>query len=332
MKTPKKILIVGYGSIGKRHAENLISNFNVKLIIYTKRKDLDFKNKNILVYDSLDKCLAEEPDIGFITNETKFHLPVAIKLARHGLDLFLEKPLSDSLHQIDLLQKLIKQKKLITQMGCNWRFHPCISKIKKIVEKNSLGKIITIHVENNSYLPDWHPWENYRTGYSANKKLGGGIVLTQIHELDYMYWFLGSVKEVSSITGHFSNLEISADDTSVNLLTFQNKTIGELHLDFFQRPDFKSCKIRGTKGVLYWDTDTNYIKIYNSRKQIWEIKFKPKNYKKNSMYVDELTHFMKCVDQRKQTINDLSQGIKTLKIALSIIKSSKLKKTIKVLN
>jgi len=89
MKTPKKILIVGYGSIGKRHAENLISNFNVKLIIYTKRKDLDFTNKNILVYDSLDKCLTEEPDIGFVTNETKFHLPVAIKLARYGLDLFL---------------------------------------------------------------------------------------------------------------------------------------------------------------------------------------------------------------------------------------------------
>jgi len=88
MKTPKKILIVGYGSIGKRHAENLLSNFNVKLIIYTKRRDLDFKNKNILVYNSLEKCLKEDPDIGFITNETKFHLPIAIKLARHGLDLF----------------------------------------------------------------------------------------------------------------------------------------------------------------------------------------------------------------------------------------------------
>lgn len=323
MKNRKKILIVGYGSIGKRHTENLLSNFDVDIIIYTKRNDLSFKTNKIKIFNSLDKCLKENPDIGFITNETKFHISIALKLAKQGLDLFIEKPLSNSLKQIDLLQKVVNKKKLITQIGCNWRFHPCISEIKQIIDDKLLGKIITIRVENNSFLPDWHPWEDYRLGYPANKKLGGGVVLSQIHELDYMYWFFGPVSQVFSITGHFSDLEISTDDTSVNILKFKKNILGELHLDFFQRPDFKSCKIRGTKGTLYWDTDINKIKIFDPEKSKWKIYFSPKKYSKNSMYVDELKHFMKCVDMRKNTINDLDQGIDTLKIALSMLNSLK---------
>ena len=123
MKNRKKILIVGYGSIGKRHTENLLSNFDVDIIIYTKRNDLSFKTNKIKIFNSLDKCLKENPDIGFITNETKFHISIALKLAKQGLDLFIEKPLSNSLKQIDLLQKVVNKKKLITQIGCNWRFN-----------------------------------------------------------------------------------------------------------------------------------------------------------------------------------------------------------------
>ena len=93
-----KVLIVGYGSIGKRHVNNLLKYTNSEIIICSKRNDLNLlRKKNVKIFKSLDKCLSEKPDIGFITNETAYHIPDSIKLAKVGLDLFIEKPLSDSM-------------------------------------------------------------------------------------------------------------------------------------------------------------------------------------------------------------------------------------------
>ena len=328
------VLIVGYGSIGKRHLENFLQFKDIQLIVYTKRSDLQLlKKKGIKVSNSLTECLKENPDIGVITNETSLHIPIAIKLAKEGLDLFLEKPLSNSLKDVEKLYAIVKKKKLITQMGCNLRFHPCIKKIKSLIEQEKIGKIISAQVQNCSYLPDFHRWEDYRKSYAARKDLGGGVILTQIHEIDYMYWFFEEVENVVSISGKFSKLDVTAEDYVSSLLRFKNKVIGELHMDYFQRPSFRSCKIRGTKGEIYWDSDNNCVNIYNMNKKRWETKFDSdfsNNLDTYSSYVEELKHFLKCVKHRKETINNLEQGIATLKIALAIKKASKLMKSVNV--
>ena len=152
------VLIVGYGSIGKRHLENFLQFKDIRLTVYTKRNDLQLlKKKGIKVSNSLTECLKENPDVGVIANETSLHTPIAIKLAKEGLDLFLEKPLSNSLKDVEKLRTIIKKKKLITQMGCNLRFHPCIKKIKSMIEQQKIGKIISAQVQTCSYLPDYHP-------------------------------------------------------------------------------------------------------------------------------------------------------------------------------
>ena len=110
----KKILIVGYGSIGKRHTRNIISQTSHNVIIFTNQKHLNnINNKRVKIFNNLEECLSEKPDIGFITNETAYHIETAIRLAKFGLDLFIEKPLSNSLKGIKSLQKIVKQKKLI---------------------------------------------------------------------------------------------------------------------------------------------------------------------------------------------------------------------------
>jgi len=200
-------------------------------------------------------------------------------------------------------------------------------KIKKCIEENRIGRIISVQVENGSYLPDWHPNEDYSEGYAAKQKLGGGVVLTQIHEIDYLYWFFGKIDYVSSISGKYSDLKLDVEDISVSILKFKNKIIGELHIDFLQRPQFKRCKIRGTKGSIEWNSDENNVKKFNIKNQQWEIIPIKNNYKLsskekiNSMYVEEIKHFIKCVKSRTKTINPLIQGIETLKIALRVKKS-----------
>ena len=327
-----KVLVIGYGAIGRRHVKNLLENTNLEIIIYTRRDDLDsLKRKNVKTYRSLKKCLSEKPDIGFITNETAYHIPIAIKLAKAGLDLFIEKPLSDSMKGIPTLMQIVKQKKLVTQMGYHLRFHPCIIKIRKLLKQKKIGKIISIQAENGSYLPDWHPYEDYRRGYAGKKKLGGGIILTQIHDVDYLFWFFGNPKSIFSVMGKFSNLDISVEDYSASIIEFKNKITTELHLDFFQGPEYRGCKIKGTDGIISWNSSDNEIKFYNNRKKEWEVLLKLSKFKRNQMYVDETKHFLKCVKNRKKTDNSLDDGIKTLNIALTMKKSAKKKKIIELL-
>jgi|TARA_B110000014_G_scaffold116875_1_gene80253 predicted dehydrogenase len=322
--------LVGYGSIGKRHLENLQRYSKLEIMICTKRKDLKFLAKNVRVFHSLEDALKEKPDIGFITNETSYHVETSIKLAKAGMDLFIEKPLSNSKSGIKTLDKIVKQKKLITLIGNQFRFHPCIKKIHQLVKQKKIGKIISVQVENGSYLPDWHPYEDHAISYASQKKLGGGVVLTQIHDIDYLYWIFGNPKSVFSVTGKFSNLDISVEDYSSSLIQFRNNIIVELHLDFFQGPEYKKCKIKGTNGIIFWDSDKNEIKVYNNKKKKWEIYFKVKKFERNQMYADEMRYFLKCVKNRDKTINNLEDGIKTMNIALGIKKSGEIGRVCKL--
>ena len=329
-KGMKKILIVGYGSIGKRHVKNLLKESDYEILICTKQKNLKFRNKRIRTYNSLKQCLDEKPTIGFVTNETSLHVQTAIKLAKNNLDLFLEKPLSNSEKNVNKLKKIVKEKKLIVQMGYHFRFHKCIKKIYQLILQKKIGKIISVQIENNSYLPDWHPYEDYTKSYASKEKLGGGIVLTQIHELDYLYWFFGKPKSIFSVTGKFSDLKLSVDDFSSSIIEFKHKIIAEVHLDFFQGPDFKSCKIKGTNGIIYWDSDLNQVKYFNNKKRRWEIILKLKNFQRNQMYIDEIRNFLRSIKERKKTNNNLDDGIISMNMALAIKKSAKNKKIIRM--
>ena len=326
-------LVVGNGSIGKRHVQNLLSISNYNIIISTKqRKPKSLNKKRCIFVKSLNEGLQHNPSIGFVTNVSSEHIKTSLLLAKAGCHIFIEKPLSNSLKDTEKLLKIVKKEKLVTLMGCNLRFHSCIKKIKSLIEQKTIGNIISVKAECGTYLPEWHPNENYSLSYAARDDLGGGVVLTCIHEIDYLYWFFGEIKEVFSITGKFSDLKIKSSDLSAIILKFKNNIIGEIHLDYFQRPEFRSCKIIGTKGTIYWDSINNEVKIFDIKKKKWIIKLKVKNYDKNKQYVDELSHFLNCVEMKKKSINDLTQGIKTLKIALTTIKSSKEKKLIKIIS
>lgn len=321
--------MIGYGSIGRRHVENLSSFSNMDILVCTKRKhDKFLKGKNCKIYSTIEECIKERPDAAIICNVTSLHMKTAIKLAKVGINLLIEKPLSDSMDGVKTLLDETKRQKLVTMIGCNFRFNPCLIKIKEIISKRQIGKVLSVHAENGSYLPSWHPKERYQDSYTARKNLGGGVLLTSIHELDYLYWFFGNVTGVFSITGKFSDLEISADDLSCILLHFKNNIVAEVHLDYFQRPISRNCKIIGTKGTLYWNNDTNTVTLYDIKNNKWITKMKLKDYDSNSMYVDELTHFIECVVKKKQTLNPVREGIETLKIALATKKSSKTKKMV----
>lgn len=326
-----KVVLIGYGSIGKRHVSNLLKMSKIEIIICTKQKIRNPSTKKIKIVKSVSDCIKEKPDIGIVSNESSFHLKIAIKLASAGIDLFVEKPLSNSLSGTKELVSMIKKNNLVTQMGCQLRFHKCLKEIKQLVLNKKLGKIISVRAECGSYLPDWHPSEDYRKSYASRKDLGGGVILTNIHEIDYLYWFFGEITEVFSIAKNSGNLKISVDDLAVGILKFKNNIIGEIHLDYLQKPENRNCKIVGTKGTLVWESETNLVKFYDNKNKKWSKVFKWSNYDRNQMFKEEIDHFINCVKNRRQSINPIEKdGIITTKIALAMIKSSKTCKVIKI--
>ena len=325
-----KAVIVGYGSIGKRHSKNLSKFKNIQCFVVTNRKGVKLPSKNFQKFNSLDESNKLNPDVGFVTNESNVHIKTAIKLANAGCHIFVEKPLSHNGLQIKQLLKLVNKKNLVTLIGCNFRFHPCLIKIKKLISSKKIGRIIFAQAEHGSFLPDWHPFEDYKSSYAARRELGGGVVFTSIHEIDYLFWLFGNVKEVYSITGKFSDLDMNADDLSSTVLRFKNNVIGEILLDHFQRSFKRGCKIVGTKGTITWDSRTNVVKLFNNKTKKWKEVMKLKNFDFNSTYIDEIIHFLECVKKNKKTTNDLKEGVIVQNIALAILQSSRKKKMVKL--
>ncbi len=201
-------------------------------------------------------------------------------------------------------------------VGCDLRFHKCIKKLKEEISKKRIGKVLSVQAESGSYLPDWHPYEDYRKGYAARRELGGGVVLTCIHELDYLYWFLGDAIEVVSMSDKISHLEVSCEDVSAIILRFQNNAIAEVHLDYFQRPAIRRCKVIGTKGSLVWESTRNQVLFYDANKKKWKIDLKLETHNRNEMFLDEITYFLDCIKRHKTPMNSINENIKILNVAL----------------
>ena len=326
-----KVLVIGYGSIGKRHIKNLTKLPNLELFVVTNRTTDSFlKKSNCKIFKTIEDAIQVKPSFAIICNITSLHMKSSLLLAKSGIHLFIEKPLSNSLNHINDLLFQCEKQKLITQIGCNLRFHPSIKKVKELLLKKKLGEIISIQIENGSYLPDWHPDEDYKKSYASKEKLGGGVILTCIHEIDYLYWFFGNILEVFSFSGNCGNLDINSEDISSILMKITETSIAEIHLDYFQQPTVRGGKIIGTLGTVVWNIEENTVKLYNNKTKKWANVLKLINYNSNQMYLDELTHFIDCVKNKKFTINPISDGIQTVKIALAIKKSSKFKRVIKL--
>lgn len=325
------ILVVGCGSIGKRHIRNLKALKVGEIIVHDAKPDRCREAEEqfgIKTFSSLDEALAQKPDVALICTPTSLHISPALSAARSGCHLFIEKPLSHSLDDVHELLEIVAQKSLTTLVGCNMRFHPGIVKTKRLLESNTIGKVVCARVQAGQYLPDWHPWEDYRQGYSARESLGGGVILDGIHEIDYITWFLGEVSQVFCFSGKLSSLEIDTEDTAEILLQFRSGAIAEVHLDYIQRFYGRSCQIIGEEGTILWDFNERRVKSCSSGSRTWQVFPDRPDYDINEMYEDEMKHFVQCVEGKAKPIQDINSGKEVLEIALAAKQSAKTGKAV----
>ncbi|MEZ4940964.1 MAG: Gfo/Idh/MocA family oxidoreductase [Saprospiraceae bacterium] len=314
-----KILIVGLGSIGRRHLKNLSALGVRQLAAVTKSRGGAFSDTlpPFLSFENLETALEWQPDAVFVCNPSALHLETALTAAKAGCHLFLEKPVSHSLEGIYELEQLVERQNLRVQVGFQYRFHGVFQQIKTVIERGHLGKILAAHAHWGEYLPDWHPWEDYRQSYSAREDLGGGVLRTLCHPFDYLRWFAGDVTGVHAVGGHLSELETDTEDVALVSLQFENGAIGSVYLDYVSRPAQHRLQIIGEKGRIEWDNASGAAKVYSKGGTAVEAISPGIFFERNEMFRAEAAAFLDVVQQgRPHTACTLQDGIRTLEIAL----------------
>jgi predicted dehydrogenase len=313
-----KILIIGYGSIGRRHFRNLL-DLGIDDIIFlrTKKSTLpDEEINNFPVETNLEKALDHQPQGVIIATPTAAHLDAAIPVAKRGLPILLEKPISHTMDQVEEFKLTTNKTGSKILVGFQFRFHPNLLQLINMLKDNVIGRPLFVRSHWGEYLPDWHPWEDYRQSYSARNDLGGGVLLTLCHSLDYLTWIFGIPTVNSSQLGYHSDLEIEVEDTAELSLRFSGDLIGSLHLNYIQIPPKHTLEIIGSRGSINWDYYQNSITLVSRKgQQVHEsVSTCPDGFHRNDLFLQEMKHFLDVVNGDANPICDLDDGIINLKL------------------
>ncbi len=314
-----RFLVIGCGSIGTRHLRNLQALNAGEIVAYDVRPDRrqDVASRfGVHTVEHLEEGWESHPDVALITVPTSAHISLALEAADRGCHLFIEKPLGDRFDGLPRLLDVVKARELVTLVGCNLRFHPGVRQMKHLVTQGVVGRVVAARLEMGQYLPDWHPWEDYRHGYSARRDLGGGIILDAIHEIDYARWLLGEVDAVSCFTGSVSGLAIETEGIAAILLRFRSGAIGEIHVDYVQRASSRTCHIIGEEGTIRWDVATG-VRWYSAATKAWQVMEHPEGFEFNHMYLDEMQHFLRCLEGQDVPALDVGEAARVLEVALA---------------
>jgi predicted dehydrogenase len=263
-----KFLVAGLGSMGKRRIRNL-QYLNAGEVIgfdlredRTKEVEEEYK---VRTFTDFDEAMAQNPDALIVSTPPDLHVKYALVAASNNKHFFTEA--SVVAEGIDELITLCKAKQIVAAPSCTMRFNPSVRKIKELVDSGVIGKPLSFTYHSGQYLPDWHPWEDYRKFYVARKETGGAREIVSF-ELVWLTWVFGSVDVISCFKGKTSKLDVDIDDLYQIIMKFKNEISGHMQVDVISRVADRSCKIFGEEGVIFWNWGEG-LKVYTARNKRW---------------------------------------------------------------
>lgn len=325
------ILIVGMGSIGKRHLKNLIESGRKEILICDREKGrLDQvlqDHPKLPSFEDYREAFKERPGVVYICTPPHIHTEIMEKAVTEGCHVFCEKPLAMDLRNLDAVEREAKRKGLTIMVAYVYRFFDPIKKIREIIDSNALGRIYSARTVVSLYLPDWHPWEDYRTFFLSQKALGGGALLEESHATDYIKWLMGRVVSVACFTRKISTLHMDCEDIATMCLEFENGSIATIQVDLLGRVLRREAEFSGEKGTIIWDGERNLVRLYTVEKGSWEefpLRIRPE------AYIEQNEHFFDCISEGKDPLVPLRDGIETLRICLAAFKSSDERRVVRI--
>ena len=309
----QRILVCGVGSVGERHIQNLLALGYQDIAVYRQQgSPYRTLTRQFPTYSDLEHALAVfAPTVVFVTNPTAQHMTVALPAARAGCHLFVEKPVSHTLDQLDELQNALDAKERFAMVGYMMRFHPLLQMVRQWLLDGTLGRPLWVRAAWGEHVPDWHPWEDYRRSYAVRRELGGGPALTLSHELDTLVWLFGPALEVLSMVHNDSPLETDCEHAADILLRFADNVVANVHLDYWQRPPQRQWELVATHGKVRFDyfmeTLTHWDGVIGeqptatgARQPTAQLHHVPEGWERNEMFLEELRYFFDALERKEQ--------------------------------
>ena len=328
----KHLLIVGTGSVGKRHARNL-SDLGCTVSCVDPRGDrLDEITREGVrlksVFTSLEEAFDTEDTLDGVVvgSPTSFHVDQSIAALERGKPVLLEKPVSPDLSSGLNLRSAVHETKVPLLLGYTWRWWPPLLKVKDLIGQHAIGQLRHVKFTMAAHLADWHPWEQYQDFFMASKTLGGGALLDESHWLDLMLWFFGVPHKLFAKIEKISDLEIETDDNVDILVYYPNDMRVSLHLDLYARPHEKTIQFVGEKGTLIWEP--NRIKIGKETDPNWDIE--EFDCDRNDMFVEVAKEFLNVLSGGSVETCTIEDGVRVLNLIEAARISSRQEKTVEI--
>ena len=310
-----RAVVVGLGNIALRHRRNLKSLFPEIFIIAVPasgkviHQNVEFSDQ---IISSLDEVITEGVDIAIVASPAPFHVSHAKLLLLSGIPTLIEKPVTSNSQDAYELIKIQEETHTPVAVGYCLRYMPSSIKVKELLGQKIIGSIYNAFVDIGQYLPDWRPSKDYRHSVTANKSLGGGVLLELSHEIDYIQWLIGSMKVHYAQLRSSSELNLEVEELADIVLVSQTGTVCNVHLDLLQKKASRTCSFIGEKGRLDWDLRSNTITLHAGEGSV--VLFAETDWDSNQMYLSLLTDFLDLVAGRKNSSIDLEQATKTVEL------------------
>jgi len=316
-----RALVVGAGSIGRRHLRNLSALGVVSLAA----SDPDPERLRVVAdelgartFRDLDEALTSfAPELVFVCTPPTLHLEQALRAVDVGAHTFVEKPLVSEAAGVGRLMSAIEARGAVTMTGCNMRFHPGPSMVKRLIDGGELGDVLAATIHTGSYLPGWRPDRDHRATYSAAVSSGGGAVMDCIHEIDLALWYFGPIAEVAALLISGESIDIGAEGGAALVVRHAAAIVTSINLNFVQRDYRRQCQVIGTRGTVYWDFAEPAVRLFDARSGAWQYFELPRAWSVNDMYVEELAYFLRCAERGERTFCDAGQGWEAVRVALA---------------
>ena len=315
----KRVLIVGLGSIGKRHLRlirELLPKADIRVLRHRECDDVPQYADGC--FSTMEQAMAFAPQIALIAGPAPFHITMAQPLARAGVHLLVEKPLAASLDGVVQLLETCRAHHTVLLTGYNLRFLPSLQRFRTLLAERAIGRVLSVRCEIGQYLPTWRPDTDYRQGVSARRELGGGVLLELSHEIDYLCWIFGDVVWIKATLCRQSDLEIDVEDTAHLTLGFSpaedgRQIVGSVTMDCIRRDATRLCTVIGETGSVRWNGLTGAVEHFASGATEWREVFRHQH-ERDESYLAEWRHFMNCVDEQESPLVTGDDGLRVVKI------------------
>lgn len=294
---PTRWLVVGGGNMGLRHISYIHHLYpTAKIILLTSHnKNL---SPNYTLANTFEEVLSFKPQCAIICNAAPYHCEIAARLIREGIHCLIEKPLSDQYAKAYELKKIADNfPNVVVLVGYQLRYKPGLSHLHKILEKREMGKTYFARASIGHYLPDWR-LQNYQNSVSAQRILGGGVLLEQSHEFDYIKYLFGEPQHITCVSQKVSNLELDVEDLAITIFQYSSGLIISIHQDMLSFPPHRKLEIAAEKGSIYWDLRNDIVELTYLDKNIPCKRFESDFKRSEQLYLAEITHFIDCINQK----------------------------------